>query len=99
MLFVDIMKVCMWSFEGVNIIHDRITDFRQLFYILEYDVCVNKFSHRFQWIFFKPAIHFADIMKMYMWDFDEAEIIFTELRPLKLGHCLTAFLHDQAPRL
>ena len=43
------------------------------FFVIGYGVCVFNASHSKR-IFFKPCIHFSDIMKMCMWSFDNTEI-------------------------
>ena len=56
---------------------------------LRYSVCVINFSHSFQWIFLKPCIPVVDILKMYMWIFDEARTNFDRITAYQtLGNIL-----------
>ena len=67
----DILKMCMWVFDGARINFDRITVFRTYsfsatFCIEGYGVCVINSSYSFQWIILKPCILVVDTLKMCM---------------------------------
>ena len=61
---VDIMKMCMWIFDGGGINFDRITVF---------------ITYNFQWIILKPCIFVVDILEMCIWVFDGARLNFDRI--------------------
>ena len=73
-LVVDILKLCIWVFNGAKINFDRITAFRTW-----YGVCVINSSYNFQWIILKPCILVVDLLKLCMLVFDGAKINFDRI--------------------
>ena len=83
-LIVDIMKMCMWIFDGARINFHRVTAFRTwsfyaIFSIVGYEVCVINSSYSFQWIVLKLCILVVDITKMCMWIIDGARLNFDRI--------------------
>ena len=63
---VDILKICMWVFDGARINFDRIAAYRNQSF--QATSCIVGYvinsSYSFQWIILKPYVFVVDILKM-----------------------------------
>ena len=86
----EILHTCYGHNEVVNLFMEleliltklrpfELSHFRHFSCKVVYGDCAISFSYDFQRIVLKPCIHVVDIMKMYMWAFDEAIIDFDRI--------------------
>ena len=67
---LELILTKLWPF--------KLRQFWQHFCTVEYEVFVINSSYSFQWIFLKLCRHIVDLLKMNIWSFDRAAVIFTK---------------------